>query len=542
MTLAWSSPHNTRVAAALLDVLAARGDAAARMRALHAAGADEETLRNPSRWITEASLRAMFRAARADRAVGRRVGEVLVTPLALGLALRIGGIGSVEKAYRRFDRIAARECQEAAYSIVELRAERATVALEPAPGSAPEEAWCGMREGMLAQLPTLFALPPAHVRETACARRGARACRFEVRWRGERTGGLWAGAAIGVALGAGLALAWGGGWLAGIAAVVAVGALGAGAGRSLDLAAELRSHELLRHARYGVRAQAERELAETIDELAKLDGVLAEARVRRETERAGWQTPAERLRAERQESREGSEELGRFVAGALGRMDEAVASLESHLGRLHRAQVRGAGAPWRDLAAWIEACVEDVRRLREGTSELARGLEPAGADLEPGPLGPAVERGVERARSELGGGLAIELHVEPGLAPVRRRPADVERMVLGLVRNATLATDGTRRVDVSLAQGPGGVELVVADDGAGLDGEIVDEVFDPFFTGLAEGPDGARPAGETGAPEPAGGLGLASVYLTVEEHGGELRVESDPSRGTRVTVLFPRAV
>src|SRR5690606_16954203 len=72
------------------------------------------------------------------------------------------------------------------------------------------------------------------------------------------------------------------------------------------------------------------------------------------------------------------------------------------------------------------------------------------------------------------------------------------------------------------------VEITVADDGVGMEPEVLKRAFEPFFT-----------TQEVGAGT---GLGLSMVYGFARQSGGDVRIESDKGRRTRVRMLPPRAV
>jgi two-component system sensor histidine kinase PilS (NtrC family) len=67
------------------------------------------------------------------------------------------------------------------------------------------------------------------------------------------------------------------------------------------------------------------------------------------------------------------------------------------------------------------------------------------------------------------------------------------------------------------------VEVTVEDTGVGITAAELTQVFEPFYT--------TKPQGT--------GLGLAIAHRIVEDHGGELRVQSEPYRGTRFTISLP---
>jgi two-component system NtrC family sensor kinase len=68
------------------------------------------------------------------------------------------------------------------------------------------------------------------------------------------------------------------------------------------------------------------------------------------------------------------------------------------------------------------------------------------------------------------------------------------------------------------------VDLVVDDNGSGIDAEVREKVFDPFFT----------------TKEGGTGLGLALTRQIIEAHGGTIACEARVPNGTRVSVHLPR--
>ena len=67
--------------------------------------------------------------------------------------------------------------------------------------------------------------------------------------------------------------------------------------------------------------------------------------------------------------------------------------------------------------------------------------------------------------------------------------------------------------------------LAISDTGCGMDKEILSQIFDPFFT--------TRKVGE------ATGLGLSVSYGIVNEHGGNIHMESEEGKGATFTVVLP---
>jgi signal transduction histidine kinase len=126
------------------------------------------------------------------------------------------------------------------------------------------------------------------------------------------------------------------------------------------------------------------------------------------------------------------------------------------------------------------------------------------------------------------------------LGQVRIDPDQVEQILMTLVVNAREAmpnggrivietanaevSGNTEREHLDVASGLYAV-LSVTDHGPGMDAQTRSHLFEPFFTRKGLGPSG---------------LGLSSVYGIAKQNGGGVAVVSEPGRGTRIEVYFPR--
>jgi heavy metal sensor kinase len=121
----------------------------------------------------------------------------------------------------------------------------------------------------------------------------------------------------------------------------------------------------------------------------------------------------------------------------------------------------------------------------------------------------------------------------PGEVPVEVDRIQIERMISNLVSNAMKFTPPGGEVRVSLRQDSDGVELVVQDTGCGIATDHLPHIFDRFYRVPGRGASG---------PERGLGLGLSFVAWIAKAHQGNVRVESEPERGSRFIVFLPVSV
>ncbi|MGB5809667.1 MAG: ATP-binding protein [Polyangiales bacterium] len=123
--------------------------------------------------------------------------------------------------------------------------------------------------------------------------------------------------------------------------------------------------------------------------------------------------------------------------------------------------------------------------------------------------------------------ISVELEVASALPRVRGDHERLRQLLLNLLFNAADALAGTGRISVSATGGDERVRLVVADDGPGIDLEILDQVFDPFVT--------TKPAGK------GTGLGLAVCHTIVDRLGGSIHATNPAAGGAAFEVTLPTA-
>ena len=157
-------------------------------------------------------------------------------------------------------------------------------------------------------------------------------------------------------------------------------------------------------------------------------------------------------------------------------------------------------------------------------------------------MGEVVENLGKMLRRLIGEDIYFATESQENLWTVRADPSQIEQILMNLCINARDAMPVGGKLVVStanvmldsylvereLAIPPGRyATLRVADNGSGMDEEILSRIFEPFFT--------------TKDPGKGTGLGLATVYGIVKQSGGYIRVVSAPGEGTAFSVYLPAA-
>jgi len=219
-------------------------------------------------------------------------------------------------------------------------------------------------------------------------------------------------------------------------------------------------------------------------------------------------------------------DFNNLLTGVLLYCDLLIASLEpGHRVRKYAEEIRSAGMQATGL----------VRQLLN----VARPAHPEPRVLS---LNEVVQGVRNLLRRLLGENIEIEFSLDPNLGLIRIDPTHAQQILLNLVLNARDAMPSGGKIQVQTGNGkiqvltdpsraPSTAALpcalfVVTDNGTGMDAATREHLFEAFFT--TKGSKGT-------------GLGLATVHDIVTGNGGLIHVDSDPGRGTRITVLLPLA-
>jgi two-component system, cell cycle sensor histidine kinase and response regulator CckA len=156
---------------------------------------------------------------------------------------------------------------------------------------------------------------------------------------------------------------------------------------------------------------------------------------------------------------------------------------------------------------------------------------------QPVRINEVVNTALELVRPLLRSEIHLKTELRSGLPLVEADPTEIEQVLVNLIMNAldampeggelVLRTEVARRHIVLGHKGDRpspSVLITVADTGIGIPEDVLDRVFEPWFTTK---------------PGRGAGLGLSSAYGIVHQHNGQITVESAPGAGTKFSIYLP---
>lgn len=187
----------------------------------------------------------------------------------------------------------------------------------------------------------------------------------------------------------------------------------------------------------------------------------------------------------------------------------------------------------------LEEIAAAGERARNLTMQLLAFSRRQVLDMKPIDLNEAIQGVIKMLRRLIGEDIDVRTTLDHSIGLIKADRTQIEQILLNLSVNArdampqggrlTIATEPETLDEAAAAwhglrPGPC-VSMTVSDTGCGMDEETLRHIFEPFFTTKEKG---------TGT-----GLGLATVFGIVKQHGGDISASSEPGRGTKFRILFP---
>ncbi len=172
----------------------------------------------------------------------------------------------------------------------------------------------------------------------------------------------------------------------------------------------------------------------------------------------------------------------------------------------------------------LDTLQDETSRLQRLLDEFLRVVGRHELNCHPGDLTAIVSEAIEffgpQAQAQ-----NVELHstVDDGPLMCLLDRNWIKQALLNLMINALQAMPTGGRLDLACGRAGGDAYLEVADSGMGIEPDVVERIFAPFFSTKKEG----------------SGLGLSLTRRIVLEHGGDISVDSTPQNGSRFRITLP---
>ncbi|MCR9164014.1 MAG: ATP-binding protein [Nannocystaceae bacterium] len=236
-------------------------------------------------------------------------------------------------------------------------------------------------------------------------------------------------------------------------------------------------------------------------------------------------TKRKQLEAQLREAQK-MEAIGRLAGGVAHDFNNLLTVIVANAAEV--LDTFGPGDPREEDLEQVVKASQDASRLTGQLLAFARKqvITPSAVDLND-----MVRDSSAPLRQVVGEGCDVHVELAEDLWPVSIDRGQFEQVLVNLVLNARDAVGGQGRIEISTLNAPGDpghVILRVRDDGEGMDADVLERVFEPFFSTKEHGR--------------GTGLGLATCYGIATQAGGTIEVESRRGEGTTIEVRIPRAM
>jgi len=173
---------------------------------------------------------------------------------------------------------------------------------------------------------------------------------------------------------------------------------------------------------------------------------------------------------------------------------------------------------------YVNVARGEITRLDYIVTQFLEALRPRAPKLAPSSLNDVARETLNLLKPEIENrGQTITEKLMPQLPEAPFDPAQIQQVLVNLVKNAMQAMSRGGQLRIETGAGGDSIWAGISDTGTGIPEEKLNRIFEPFFTTKKKG----------------SGLGLMIVQRIIRDHGGRIDIESKPGEGTTFRVWLP---
>ncbi len=211
--------------------------------------------------------------------------------------------------------------------------------------------------------------------------------------------------------------------------------------------------------------------------------------------------------------------VGQMAAGVAHEIKNPLASIKGAL-----EIIRDDKVPQSDRNEFSDIAFKEVKRIDSTVAEFLQYARPKATQRQDVDLSALVESGLKQLNPQMAkASLSLQTSIQTDVH-ILADWEQIHQALLNLVINAMEASQPGGSIEVKLSHASTDrVVLSISDTGSGMNSAQQEQAFDPFYTTKAAGT----------------GLGLAIVKSIIDGHHGQIEIQSEAGRGTRVNVTLP---